>query len=140
MWLERSPSEELSNKIAKKSNDEKPDRPKTVLERLEPCEGKLSCTVLRGADHSNVVGLLDCFMNLFFERFLELLLKLNRTPLTPDRIRQALIGVHTITFVDKETQKEGLMPSTLSDDAEKIFTVLSISLNRSSISISQGCA
>lgn len=28
-------------------------------ERLEPCAGKLACTVLRGADNSNVVGLLD---------------------------------------------------------------------------------
>ena len=27
--------------------------------RLEPCAGKLACTVLRGADNSNVVGLLD---------------------------------------------------------------------------------
>lgn len=31
----------------------------TALERLEPCAGKLACTVLRGADNSNVVGLLD---------------------------------------------------------------------------------
>ncbi|EKD72260.1 MAG: hypothetical protein ACD_45C00723G0003, partial [uncultured bacterium] len=31
----------------------------TASERLEPCAGKLACTVLRGADNSNVVGLLD---------------------------------------------------------------------------------
>jgi YhcG PDDEXK nuclease domain len=31
----------------------------TALERLEPCAGKLACMVLRGADSSNVVGLLD---------------------------------------------------------------------------------
>ena len=31
----------------------------TALERLEPCAGKLACTVLRGAYNSNVVGLLD---------------------------------------------------------------------------------
>ena len=31
----------------------------TALERLEPCAGKLACTVLRGVDNSNVVGLLD---------------------------------------------------------------------------------
>ncbi len=30
-----------------------------AFERLEPCAGKLACTVLRGADNSNVVGLLD---------------------------------------------------------------------------------
>lgn len=30
-----------------------------TLERLEPCAGKLVCTVLRGADNSNVIGLLD---------------------------------------------------------------------------------
>jgi len=29
-------------------------------ERLEPCEGKLSCTVLRGERNSNVPDLLDC--------------------------------------------------------------------------------
>ncbi len=31
----------------------------TASERLEPCAGKLACTVLRGANSSNVVGLLD---------------------------------------------------------------------------------
>lgn len=30
-----------------------------ALERLEPCAGKLACTVLRGASNSNVAGLLD---------------------------------------------------------------------------------
>ena len=49
---------------------------------------------------------LICFMNLFLERFLEMLLKQNSTPLTPDRIRQALIGVHTMTFIDAQSQKE----------------------------------
>lgn len=30
-----------------------------ALERLEPCAGKLACTVLRGAGNSNVASLLD---------------------------------------------------------------------------------
>jgi hypothetical protein len=79
---------------------------------------------------------LICFINLFFERFLEALLRLKLTPLTPDRIRQALIGVHTITFIDKETQKEGHMPSSLTEDAKKIFEALNISLDRTPLSAS----
>ena len=33
---------------------------KEAFEGLELCEGKLSCTVLRGLDGSNPVRLLDC--------------------------------------------------------------------------------
>jgi hypothetical protein len=33
--------------------------PKEAFEGLEPCEGKLSCTVLRGLDGSNPVRLID---------------------------------------------------------------------------------
>lgn len=82
---------------------------------------------------------LICFMNLFFERFLELLLKLKHTPLTPDRIRHALIGVHTVVFIDKESQKEGQMSSALSDDAKKIFEALGFSLERNTTATPQCC-
>jgi transposase len=83
---------------------------------------------------------LICFINLFFERLLELLLKINHTPLTPDRIRQALIGVHTVMFIDNETQKEGKMLSTLSEDAQKIFKVLNIPLERATVLKPASCA
>ncbi len=75
--------------------------------------------------------ILLCFINLFIERFLELLLKQNGVPLTPDRIRYALSGVHTIDFEDSKSSKGGAMHSSLSEDARNIFNVLGISTARS---------
>lgn len=80
-----------------------------------------------------------CFMNLFLERFLELLLQNAGMPLTPDRILYALDGVHTVTFEESNTQKKGEMLSTLSEDAEKIFNVLGISINRSTSILDRCC-
>lgn len=74
-----------------------------------------------------------CFMNLFLERFLEVLLREKKTPLTPDRIRYALSGVHTMTFEDTTTQKVGEMRSSLSEDSISIFNVLGISLERTTL-------
>lgn len=71
-----------------------------------------------------------CFMTLFFERFLELLLRRNSTPLTPDKIRHALAGVHTIHFEDGSSNKEGKIESKISENAEKIFEVLKMSVER----------
>ncbi|MBM3199192.1 MAG: IS1634 family transposase [Chlamydiae bacterium] len=82
---------------------------------------------------------LICFINLFLERFLELLLRQNQMPLTPDRIRQALLGVHTVIFKERETQKRGSMSSALSEDAHKIFTVLGLSLERNTELNSVSC-
>src|SRR5262249_42855726 len=48
-----------------------------------------------------------CFMTLFFERFLELLLRKNGFSLTPDRIRHALAGVHTMVFHNTDDCKTG---------------------------------
>lgn len=70
-------------------------------------------------------------MNLFLERFLELLLKQKGILLTPDRIRYALSSVHTIDFEDAKSKKEVAMYSTLSKDALNIFNVLGISTERS---------
>ena len=114
------------------------------LWRVEEAFRVAKCTlktrpIFHWKSHRIKAHVLICFMNLFFERFLELLLKLKSTPLTPDRIRQALIGVHTVSFIDKETQKEGFMLSALSDDAEKIFEVLNISLERNSLMHPQCC-
>ena len=80
-----------------------------------------------------------CFMNLFLERFLELLLKKKKTPLTPDRIRYALSGVHTMIFEEPQTQKTGKMHSLLSDDAMIIFNVLDISVERKTFFLDQCC-
>jgi transposase len=74
--------------------------------------------------------ILLCFMTLFIERFLEFLLRKEGTPLTPDRIRKALSGVHTAIFEDTESNKTGKMESALSEDAEKIFKVLKIPTDR----------
>ena len=72
-----------------------------------------------------------CFMTLFIERFLEFRLRQEGTPLTPDKIRHGLSGVHTMLFEEKETKRMGQMESNLSADAEKIFAVLGISRERS---------
>ena len=49
--------------------------------------------------------LLICFINLFCERFLELLLRKHNADLTPDRIRYALSEVHTTVFEIKSSKK-----------------------------------
>lgn len=81
-----------------------------------------------------------CFMTLFFERFLEFLLRKNGSPLTPDKIRFALCGVHTVSFQEETTQSPGKMESSLSEDAEKIFKVLGISPRRQTTMGSACCA
>ena len=45
---------------------------------------------------------LICFMSLFLEKFLELLLIKNNHALTPDKIRHALESVHRIFFEEKK--------------------------------------
>lgn len=77
--------------------------------------------------------ILLCFMTLFIERFLEFRLRQEGTPLTPDRIRHALSGVHTMVFEERGTSKIGKMESALPDDAIKIFKTLGISLERSTV-------
>jgi transposase len=71
-----------------------------------------------------------CFINLFIERFLELLLRKQNIYLTPDRIRYAISQIHTTQFEDKTTGRVGKMPSSLTEDAKKIFQTLGISLIR----------
>lgn len=77
-------------------------------------------------------------MTLFFERFLELLLRRNSTPLTPDKIRHALGGVHTIYFEDGHSNRAGKIESNLSENAQKIFEVLKMPVERISM-INEGC-
>lgn len=73
-----------------------------------------------------------CFINLFLERFLELLLRQKKIYLTPDRIRHALAQVHTTVFTDA-AKREGRMQSCLTEDAINIFKVLSISTERKTV-------
>lgn len=86
--------------------------------------------IFHWAPHRIEAHMLLCFMNLFIERFLELLLRKNGTPLTPDRIRHALSLVHTTTFEDESTGREGIMQSVLVEDAIKIFQALGLSIER----------
>ena len=74
--------------------------------------------------------ILLCFMTLFIERLLELLLRQKGTPLTPDEIRYALSKIHTMHFKEIDTDRQGKMESSLNADAEQIFNVLGISANR----------
>jgi len=74
--------------------------------------------------------ILLCFMTLFIERLLELLLRQEGTPLTPDKIRHSLSKVHTMHFKEMDTERQGKMESSLNQDAEKIFNVLGISADR----------
>jgi len=90
--------------------------------------------------HRIKAHVLLCFINLFLERFLELLLRQNQMNLTPDRIRHALAQVHTTIFEDKSTKLEGRMQSTLSPDAEKIFQALGISTERKTFQTTECCA
>lgn len=71
-----------------------------------------------------------CFITLFLERFLELLLKKENYPLTPDKIKYALTNVHSIFIENNETNKIIKIPSKLSNDAKAIFKSLNISLDR----------
>lgn len=74
--------------------------------------------------------ILICFMTLFLERLLELLLYKNGTPLTPDRIRYALFKVHKVTFENAANSKKGNIFSSLSDESKAIYEVLNISTER----------
>lgn len=74
--------------------------------------------------------ILICFISLFLERYLEKMLRINNTPLTPDRIRYALQRAHSIHFQDTDTGRCGVMESTLSPDAKSIFEVLTLPLKR----------
>ena len=96
--------------------------------------------IFHRSSHRIKTHVLLCFMNLFFERFLEYLLCQENFDLTPDRIRYALSQVHTTIFEDQSTKREGRMQSTLCPDAEKIFQVLGISTKRGTFLQTECCA
>jgi transposase len=105
------------------------------LWRVEEAFRVAKCTlktrpIFHWTPHRIKAHVLLCFMNLFLERFLELLLRQNNVYLTPDRIRYALAQIHTTIFERSSTKKEGQMQSCLSGDAINIFKVLGISTDR----------
>lgn len=70
--------------------------------------------------------ILICFMTLFLEKLLELLLIKNNHALTPDKIRHALESVHTIFFEEKDSSNMAKMQSVISEDAYAILKTLNI--------------
>jgi transposase len=90
--------------------------------------------------HRIKAHVLLCFINLFIERFLELMLRKKGIHLTQDRIRYALSLVHTTTFEDKSSKRVGIMRSSLTEDAEKIFLTLGISTDRDTALQTKCCA
>ncbi len=105
------------------------------LWRVEEAFRIAKCTlktrpIFHWSSHRIRSHVLLCFMNLFLERYLELVLRKNGTPLTPDKIRYALSGVHTMTFEDIKSNKVGEMHSALSEDVINIFRVLGVSTER----------
>jgi transposase len=106
------------------------------LWRVEEAFRVAKCTlktrpIFHWKPHRIRTHVLLCFLNLFLERFLELLLRQQEKPLTPDRIRYALSGVHTMIFEDQSSNKDGHMHSVLPEDAKIIFEVLGITQDRS---------
>jgi len=62
--------------------------------------------------------------------FIESLIKKQGTPLSPDRIRDALSKVHTSIFEDIKSKNLGKMDSALPENALKIFEILNIKKER----------
>jgi transposase len=81
-----------------------------------------------------------CFITLFLERTLELLLKQNGSPLSPDRIRYALSQMHSVIIEEEKTGKVGHIESELTEDAKAICNILGLPTIRSSVLNSTCCA
>jgi hypothetical protein len=81
-----------------------------------------------------------CFITLFLERTLELLLRRNNTALTPDRIRYALSQMHSVVVEDEESKNIGQIESELTEDAKAICAVLGLPIKRCSVLNPASCA
>lgn len=77
--------------------------------------------------------ILISFVSLFLERYLEMRLRNARTPLTPERIRDALKTAHSVHLLDPKTKQHIIVPSRLSADAKIIFSLLSLNIRRITI-------
>lgn len=96
--------------------------------------------IFHWAPHRIKAHVLICFMTLFIERFLELLLRKNNTPIAPDRIRDALSQVHTMYFKELDTETTRKMESSLTKEALAIFTVLGLPFDRTRGPENECCA
>lgn len=76
-----------------------------------------------------------CFLTLFAERYLELMLRREETPMTPDKIRYAISQIHSIHFRDEVTGKQAIMDSMISEDGKAIYRALGLSLEPETVLI-----
>lgn len=76
-----------------------------------------------------------CFLTLYMERYLELLLRRRNTPLTPDRIRYAISQIHSVKFRDKVSGKQAVMDSVIPEDGKKIYEALALPTEPETIQI-----
>ena len=83
--------------------------------------------------HRVLSHVMICFITLFLERTLEVMLQKNGTPLSPDRIRYALSQMHTMIVKDEGSGKLGEIESELSEDAKAICAILELPTQRNSI-------
>ncbi len=90
--------------------------------------------------HRVLSHVMICFITLFLERTLELLLQRSNTPLTPDRIRYALSQMHSVIVEDEGSRSIGQIESELTEDAKAICTVLGLPIKRSSVLNPLSCA
>lgn len=90
--------------------------------------------------HRVLSHVMICFITLFLERTLELLLRRNGTPLSPDRIRYALSQMHAVIVEDEESGHVGQIESELTEDAKAICNVLGLPITRSSVLKPPCCA
>jgi len=68
------------------------------------------------------------FMAYTLVRYLEYRVRLQYKKLSPEKIRQILLGVQTSIFYDTTTDKKFAMPSKVSDDAKKIYKLMEVSV------------
>ena len=66
------------------------------------------------------------FMAYTLVRYLEYRVRLQYKKLSPEKIRQTLLGVQTSILYDTATDKKFAMPSYVSDDAKKIYKLMEV--------------
>jgi transposase len=66
------------------------------------------------------------FMAYTLVRYLEYRVRLQYKKLSPEKIRQILLGVQTSILYDTATDKKFAMPSKVSDDAKKIYKLMGV--------------
>ena len=66
------------------------------------------------------------FMAYTLVRYLEYRVRLQYKKLSPEKIRQILLGVQTSILYDTATDKKFAMPSKVSDDAKKIYKLMEV--------------